>query len=165
MVEINEESRGKYIRFNQIRFKTSMLRSNLCDYSNAYILVKGIITVGNTETKSQANNGTNDKVKRKNCAPFTKRISRLNNTQVNDTSYIGVVMPMCNLTEYSHNYLKTSGILWQYCRDKPAINAADGAVADFTADNTNSFKIKEKISGETGSNMKKNIEIMYHWNV
>ena len=165
MVEINEESRGKYIRFNQIRFKTSMLRSNLCDYSNAYILVKGIITVGNTETKSQANNGTNDKVKRKNCAPFTKRISRLNNTQVNDTSYIDVVMSMCNLTEYSHNYLKTSGILWQYCRDKPAINAADGAVADFTADNTNSFKIKEKISGETGSNMKKNIEIMYHWNI
>ena len=162
MVAINKESRGKYIRFNQIRFKTSILRSNLCDYSNAYVLVKGTITVTNTETKSQANNGANDKVKPKNCAPLTKRISRLNNTQEDDTSYIDAVMAMCNLTEYSHNYLKTSGILWQYCRDKPAINAADAAVADFTSGNTNSFKIKEKISGETGSNRTKNIEIMYH---
>ena len=54
-------------------------------------------------------------------------------------------MPMYNLIEYSDNYLKTSGILWQYCRDEPAINAANGNIVDFYADNatTDSFKIKE----------------------
>ena len=65
-------------------------------------------------------------------------------------------MPMYNLIEYSDNYSKTSRILWQYYRDEPTINAADGVIADFTADNanTNSFKIKEKITGQTGNNGK-----------
>ena len=66
-VEINDEARGTYSPNKQIKFKTSMLRSSLCDYSDAYILVKGNITVNNT---AAAANNDNKKVIFKNCAPF-----------------------------------------------------------------------------------------------
>ena len=70
-------------------------------------------------------------------------------------------MPMYSLIEYSDNYSKTSGILWQYCRDELAVND-DNEIIDFTVDNTeiNSFKIKEKLTGKTGSNGTKNVEII-----
>ena len=70
-VEINDDVRGEYFFNKQIRFKTSMLRSSLCDYSDAYILVKGNITVNNTAGDGAAANNTNKKVIFKNCAPFT----------------------------------------------------------------------------------------------
>ena len=69
-VKINDESRGTYNKDNQIRFKTSVLRSSLHDYSDAYILVKGTITVANTAVQVQPNNAANKKVIFKNCAPF-----------------------------------------------------------------------------------------------
>ena len=113
-VETNDESRGTYTS-NDIRFKTAMLRSNLCDYAVAYILVKGTITI--------TSEGDNDAAKRldernkgvifKNCAPFTKCISRINNTDIDNAQDIDIVMPMYNLIEYSDNYSKTSGSLWQ----------------------------------------------------
>ena len=91
------------------------------------------------------------------CA-FTKYISRINNTQLDD---IDIIMPMYNLIEYSDNYSKTSEILWWYCKNEPAINHADGKIADFTEDNvTDSFKMKEKITGKTDGNGTKNVEIM-----
>ena len=111
-VEINDESQGTYNKDNQIRYKTSMLRSSLCDYSNAYTLVKETITVANTAAAALATNNLNKKVIFKNCAPFTNCISRINNTQVNDAHDIDVVMPMYNLIEYSDNYSNSSGILW-----------------------------------------------------
>ena len=77
-VVINDNIRGAYSPNKQIRFKTAMLRSSLCDYSDAYILVKGNISVNNTA----AANNTNKKVIFKNCAPFTDCISKINNTQV-----------------------------------------------------------------------------------
>ena len=77
-IEINDESRGTYNAVNQIRFKTSMLRSSLCDYSDAYILVKRIITVENKAARGQPNNAVNEKIIFKNCAPFIKCISRIN---------------------------------------------------------------------------------------
>ena len=67
-VEINDEARGTYSPNKQIKFKTSMLRSSLCDYSDAYILVKGNITVNNTADDGAAANNTNKKVIFKNCA-------------------------------------------------------------------------------------------------
>ena len=70
-VEINDESRGTYSVNRQINFKTSMLRSSLCDYSDAYILVKGNISVNNTAAAGADANNTNKKVIFKNCAPFT----------------------------------------------------------------------------------------------
>ena len=96
-VEINDESRGTYSVNRQINFKTSMLRSSLCDYSDAYILVKGNITVNNTAADGAAANNTNKKVIFKNCAPFTDCISKINNTQVDNAKDIDIVMPMYNL--------------------------------------------------------------------
>ena len=82
-VEINDEARGTYSPNKQIKFKTSMLRSSLCDYSDAYILVKGNITVNNTAAAGAAANNINKKVIFKNCAPFTNCINKINNTQDN----------------------------------------------------------------------------------
>ena len=76
-VEINDEARGTYLPNKQIKFKTSMLRPSLCDYSDAYILVKGNITVNNTAADGAAANNTNKKVIFKNCAPFTNCISKI----------------------------------------------------------------------------------------
>ena len=108
-VEINNESLGMYNKDNQITLKTSMLRSSLCDYSDAYIFVKGTITV--VKATAAAPNNANKKVIFKSCAPFTRCMSRINNMQVHDAQYIDVLMPMYNLIEYSDNYSKTSGIL------------------------------------------------------
>ena len=106
-VEINDEASGTYSHNKQIKFKTSMLRSSLCDYSDSYILVKGNITVNNTAVA----NNTNKKVIFKNCAPFNTRISKINNTQIDNAEYIDIVMPTYNLIEYSDNYSKTSGTM------------------------------------------------------
>ena len=90
-----------------------MIRSNLCNYRDAYIFVEGTLTVLNTETSVAAVNNTNKNVIFKNCAPFTDCITKINNTQADDAQKIDAVMPMCNLIEYSDAYLKTSGSLWQ----------------------------------------------------
>ena len=155
--EVNDESRGAYNVNSQIKFKTSMLKSSLCD---AYILVKGTITVNNTAAAGVAANNTNKKVIFKNFAPFTNCISEINNTQIDNAKDIDIVMPMYNLIEYSDNYAKTTGSLWQYCKDIPARNANDD-IAIFAEDNTtDSFKFKAKITGQTGNNGTKDVEIM-----
>ena len=71
-----------------------MLRSSLCDYSDGYILVKGTTTVRNTAAEGAANNAANKKVIFKNCSLFTNYISRINNTQIDHTHGIDVVMLM-----------------------------------------------------------------------
>ena len=119
-VEINDESRGTYNVNSQIKFKTTMLKSSLCDYNGAYILVKRKITItgaGDDAEARQADERDKD-VAFKNCAPFINCISDINNSQVDNTKDIGIVMPMCNLIEYSDNYAKTCGSLWQYYRDE-----------------------------------------------
>ena len=99
LVEINDEARGTYSPNKQIKFKTSMLRSSLCDYSDAYILVKGNISVNNTTAEGAAANNTIKKVIFKNCASFTNCISKINNTQIDNAKFIDIVMPMYNLIE------------------------------------------------------------------
>ena len=111
LVQINGESTGTYNTGVQIKFKTTMLKSVLCDYNNAYILVKVKISVDNTAAASADANNTNKKVIFKNCALFTDCISEINNTQVDNAKYINIVMPMYNFIEYSDNYLKTCGSL------------------------------------------------------
>ena len=104
-----------------------MLRSNLCDYANAYILVKGTITItgaGNDDAAKRADERGKG-VTFKNCAPFTKCISRINNTDINNAQDKDIVMPMYNLIEYSDNYSKTSRSLWQYYKDDPKNNITD----------------------------------------
>ena len=112
--EINDNIIGAYSPNKEIRFKTAMLRSSLCDFSDAYILVKGNITVNNTAGAGAAANNANKKVIFKNCAPFIKCISKINNTQIDNAEYIDIVMPSYNLIEYNENYSKTSTSLWQY---------------------------------------------------
>ena len=137
-----------------------MLKSSLCDYSDAYILAKETISVNNTSAQGAAANNTNKKVIFKNCAPFTNCISEINNTQIDNAKDIDIVMPMYNLIEYSDNYAKTTGRLWQYCKDKPARNA-NGDIAIFAENNTtDSFKFKAKITSQTGNNGTKDVEIM-----
>ena len=122
-VEINDESIGTYNVNSQIKFKTARLKSSLCDYSGAYILVKGIITItGDAGPEPDENNlrtaaqllaarhaDERDKdVAFKNCAPFTNCISKINNAQVNNAKDIDIIIPVYNLIEYSDNYSKTS---------------------------------------------------------
>ena len=147
-VEINDESRGAYNVNSQIKFKTTMLKSSLCDYSDAYI------SANNTAVAADAVNNDDKKVIFKNCAPFTNCISKINNTQVHNAKDIDIVMPMYNLIEYSDNYAKTSGSLRQYCKDIPARN-------NFTVDNlTDSFNFKVKFTGQTGDDGTKDVEIL-----
>ena len=130
-----------------------MLKSSLCDYSDAYILVKGKITIAEAGVDAAARQADErDKgVAFKNSAPFTNCISEINNTQIDNCKDIGIVMPLYNLLEYSDNYAKTSGSLWQYYRDEPNDNLAD----------SESFKSKIKIIGKTPNNdNEKDIEIM-----
>ena len=77
-------------------------------------------------------NNTNKKVIFKNCASFTNCIIKVNNNQIDNAEYIDIIMPMYNLTEYSDNYSKTSGSLWQYCKDMPAVDNND-AIIDFNS--------------------------------
>ena len=136
-----------------------MLKSSLCDYCDAYILVKGTITVNNTADQGAANN-TNKKVIFKNCAPFTNCISEINNTQIDNAKDIDIVMPMYNLIEYGNNYAKTTGSLWQYCKDIPA-RENNNLIEGFTAANlTDSFNFKAKITGRTGNGGTKDVEII-----
>ena len=95
-----------------------MLKSGLCDYSNAYILVKEKITIAGAGDDAAARQADErDKgVAFKKCAPFTDCISEINKTQIDNCKDIDIVMPLYNLLEYSDNYAKTSGTLWQYYR-------------------------------------------------
>ena len=115
-VEINDESRETYNANRQIKFKTAMLKSTLCDYSYEYILAKGKITItgaGDDAAVRQADE--RDKgVAFKNCGPFTNCISEINNTQIHNAKDIDITIPMYKLIQYSDNYSKTSGSLWQY---------------------------------------------------
>ena len=159
-VEINDDVRGVHSPNKQIRFKTSMLRSSLCDYNDAYIHVKGNVSVNNTAADGGAANNTNKKVILKNCAPFTNCKSKINNTQIDNVEYTDTAMLMYNLIEYSHNYSKTSGNIWQYCKDIPAVDD-DGYIADFNGANaTDSFNFKPKITTRTDNNGIINVEIM-----
>ena len=106
-----------------------MLNSSLCDYSNAFIIVKGTITVASTTSQDQPNIGGNKKVILKNCVPC---VNRINNRQADHAHDIDVIMMMYNVIEYSDNYSKTSGFFWQYRRYEPAL-AVYGTIADFTA--------------------------------
>ena len=144
-VEINDESRGAYNVNGQIKFKTTMLKSSLCDCSDAYILVKGTISVNNTAAQGVSANNANKKVIFKNCEPFTNCINEINNTQIDNAKDIDIVMPMYKLIEYSDNYTKITGSLWQYCKDIPAPNNANNAIIIFSEDNiTDSFSLKQK---------------------
>ena len=130
-----------------------MIRSNLCDYSDAYILVSGAIEItgaGADDTEKRADE-RNKGVIFKNQAPFTECINEINDTQLDNVKDVDVVMPTYSLIEYSDNYSKTSVCSLQYYRDEPA-NTIQGP---------ESFKSKIRIAGNISHNgNKKNIEIL-----
>ena len=145
---------------SQIKFKTTMLKSSICDYSDAYILAKGTITVINTAAAGADANNTNKKVIFKNCSPFTNCVNEINNTNVDDAKDLDIGMPMYNLIEYSDTYSKISGSLWQYCKDIPAVDNSN-TIVNFTNNNlTDSFNFIVKIKGQTGNDGTKNVEKM-----
>ena len=118
------------------KYDTRVLKPNLCDYTEAYILVDGTIRATN------AVNAT--RLALKNCAPFIKCNLEINDAHVYTAENLVIVMPMYNLIEYSDNYQDSSATLYQYKRDEPP---EDDAVADLTADNSSSFKYKIKLLG------------------
>ena len=142
---------------SKIKFKTTMLRSSLCDHSDAYILVKRTISI-TAQAGSSPNN--DKKVVFKNCAPFTDCISEINNTQVDNAEYIDVVMPMYNLIEYSNIYSKKSGSLWQYYRGELALTNVGFITSFHASNNSASFKFRQKITGAKGNKGTENVEIM-----
>ena len=147
LVEVHDQSGSAKYRHKpskQIRLKASMLRSDLCDFSDAYIVVKGTVTLTKT-------NGTGiiDKRNRflafKNNAPFTNCTSKINNVLIDNAEGLGVVTPMYNLLESIKNYKKPTGSLWNYCRDKPNNPPA----TDYNANE--SFKYKSSITEKTSN--------------
>ena len=133
LVEVYDKSGGNYNFNKEIRSKTSMVRSDLCDFNDAYIFVKGIITVdkkkitaddfeapnntaANATTTNTANGNTfgEKKLVFKNNNPFINCISNINGVKIDKAEELDVVMPMYNLLEYSKNYRKTTDSLWNY---------------------------------------------------
>ena len=149
-VGINSLS-NTYNENESIRFKAPMLRSNLCDYSDAYILVKGTITVTAPGANHNANN-IRDKRNRpvilKNNAPFVSCITRINGELIEDADDLDIVMPMYNLLEYSKNYRKTIGSLYNYYRDE-LTNDNNDNFANINVVNSEAFIYKNKITGNT----------------
>ena len=107
-VEINDDSRGAYNTNSQIKFKTSSLRSSLYDYSDTNILVSGTIKITGAGANDVVKpiNERNKGVIFKNCARFTDSISEINNAQIDNAKDIDVVIPICNLIEYSNTFRK-----------------------------------------------------------
>ena len=95
-IEVYDQSEGNYDVSKEIRIKTSMLRSDLCDYSNVYIIVKGTITVFKTNNAKR-----NKAVAFENNAPFINCISKINGVKIDNAEDLEVVMPMYNLLKYS----------------------------------------------------------------
>ena len=141
-----------YNQNKSIRFKTPMLRSNLCDYSDVYVLVKGTITVTAPGVNNNANN-IRDKRNRpvilKSNAPFVSCITRINSELIEDADDLDIVMSMYNLLEYSKNYRKTIGSLYNYYRDELSDNADDDNFDNIKVVNSNTFKYRNKIIGNT----------------
>ena len=133
----SQTTKGKYKQGDTIKFETETIKSSLCDYSDAFILVTGNITVA-------ANNDTD--VAFKNCAPFSTCTTKINDMFVDEANHIYIAMPMYNLIQYSDNYSDTSGSLWQFKRDEvPANNA------DLSIDNSKLFKYKAALVGKTAN--------------
>ena len=134
-----------YNENRSIRFKRSMLRSNLCDYSDAYILVKGTITV----TGNHPRDRENGPLILKNNAPFISCITRINGELIEDAEDLDIVMPMYNLLEYSKNYRKTIGPFYNYYRDELRDDNDNDNFGNIKVGNSEAFKYKNKIIGNT----------------
>ena len=137
-IEAHDQSEDNCSVNKEIRINTSMLRSDLCDFSDAYI-VKGTITL---ESDNDANK-RNKNLAFKNNAPFRNCISKINSVQIDNAEDLDVIMPMYNLLDYSKKYRKTTSSLWKYYRDEPS---------NPLSLNSKSFKYKTSIVRKTSEN-------------
>ena len=174
-VEVYDQSEGNYNVNKEIRIKTSMLRSDLCDFSDAYIVVKGNIIVdkktftandfeapNNTAANATATNTANDnafgekKLVFENNAPFINCISKINGVKIDNAEDLDVVMPMYNLLEYSKNYRKTTGSLWNYYRNEPNSGINNGINYSIMGSKSFDYKANFIEDGVTHNNLIKN---------
>ena len=133
---VNDQSYVKYGERNEIIYNTEVLKSNLCNYNNAYILVNGDITV----TKAPKT-----QVSLKNYAPIIKCITKIDETIIDDAEDLDLIIPKYNLIEHSSNYSETTGSFWFYSKDEGTYFNADIA----NNNNFKSFKYKAKLLGNT----------------
>ena len=140
-----------------IKYDTRVLKPNLCDYAEAYILVDGTIRA----VAVNAAGAAAVRLALKNCAPFTKCNLEINDELVDTAENLDIVMPMYNLIEYSDNYQDSSATLYQYKRDEPPEN---NAINDLTVDNSSSFKCKVNLLGNpvpTNLIVKRNLKTFF----
>ena len=144
-VEVHDHSGSANDRYKpkkQIRFKTSMLRSDLCDYSDAYIVVKGTITVTDPDNDAYDKEST-----LKYNAPFASCISKIDNTLPDNAEDLDVVMPLYNLLKYTKNYRKTTGSFWNYYRDESNSGlGGENNNVNYSIRNSKSFDYKANIT-------------------
>ena len=122
-----------------------MLRSDLCHFSDACIVVKGEVTVAGGSNSSRKNRP----LAFKNDGPFIGCISKINNKLIDNAEDLDVAMPMYNLLEYSKNYSKTTVSLWNYCKDELTDDTNDNNNLNKNVINSKSFKYKTSITGST----------------
>ena len=162
---INGRNNGQYGIGNDndstIKFETKVIKPNLCDHSDAYIFVTGDIKVAAVAADTN--------VAFKNCAPFTRCVTHINDGHAETAENLGIIMPMYNLIEYSGNYADSSGSLYQFKRDESPTNG-DGNPLNFALDNSTSFKYKASLLGKaTGADGNdrslKNTKIVVLYNI
>ena len=159
-IEVQSQSGNTYNTSKPISFKTSMFRSDLWDYSDDYVWVKGKITV----TNPNDNANFNKELTLKNNAPFILCISKINGELGENAEDLDIIMPIYNLLEYSKNYGKTSGSLFNYYRDEPKEHTigADNNAINISIRNSKSFDYKTKITGslDAGEDEKEDVTII-----
>ena len=150
-VRVNSLS-NTYNENKSIRFKTPMLRSDLCDYADAYILINGTIIVTANAGANNIRDERNRPLILKNNASFVSCITKINNELIEDAEDLDVVMPVYNLLEYSKNCRKTIGSFYNYYREELSNDDDDDDDNNFNnikIVNSNAFKYKNKIIGNT----------------
>ena len=138
-IEVHDQldnAEDRYKPSKLVRFKTSMLRSDNCDFSDAYT---------GTNNRSRKNRP----LAFKNNAPFISCISKINNTLIDNAGNLVVAMPMYNLIKHSKNYRKTTGSLWNYYRDELSDDTSTNNNPNINVINSESFKYKTSITGST----------------
>ena len=181
-IEVYDQSEGNYNVNKEIRIKTSVLRWDLCDFSDAYIVVRGNIIVdkktftandfdepNNTETIATAINNANNnefgkkKLAFKNNAPFINCISKINVIKIDNAEALDVVIPMYNLLEYSKNYRKTTCSLWNYYRDEPNSGVDNGITYSIMGSKSFDYKANVMKDGVEQDDLTKNdVKLLCH---
>ena len=140
---INDQNSGQYSREYEndstIKFETKVIKPNLCDYSDAHILVTGDIRVAAV--------AANTNVVFKNCAPFKRCVTHINDEHVETAENLDIIMPMYNLIEYSNNYADSSGSLYQFKRNESPMNNNNNSL-NVALDNSISYKYKASLLGK-----------------